>query len=383
MKRLLITPLLSILCLLSSVLPVEAAPTLGGAVSPDGKTTVQIDLPKALRHHNTTGVDGYGLCVFWSITHAARWQQEGPLLDFAVLMEKERGGGWPEKVDKMIAKYAATVDYLQYIGRDAIVLTASLKSNRLPSVTYCGRDPHYRGTIAHMVNLVHLDDQWACILDNNYIGENDLVWMTPSEFFERWRGKGSGWAVVLLKEPPDPPVKSGAACGLAQGSKGGREEPIKYVWYYHRGDPYRVYLYCHDELIGGYDFKENYFRYYVTEDDQWLSKTESPFPPPKVKPGQPSGEVGHAEDYGIPLYVFPPRNAAEERWTRRGQPTSREALLQLLQPRPPTPAPQPQPPPAPKPPDPIQPGLPSTATASGVLLTVLMVLASLFAKEKM
>jgi 23S rRNA G2069 N7-methylase RlmK/C1962 C5-methylase RlmI len=55
-----------------------------------------------------------------------------------------------------------------------------------------------------MVNLVHLDQTWACVLDNNYIGERQLVWMSVAEFVSRWKGQGQGWAVVLLDPPPMP-----------------------------------------------------------------------------------------------------------------------------------------------------------------------------------
>src|SRR5438093_7986957 len=204
MKRLAFVPLLVLLL----AADVSATPQLGGPIAPDGRTRVQIDFPLALRSANSVGRDGYGLCVFTSVMHAARWQKEGPLEDFQALMRRELGGGWPEKLDRMIAKYAPGVDYFQYEGRDPTVLKLALAGQRLPSVTYNGRDPHYRGGISHMVNLVHFDEHWACILDNNFVGENDLVWMTPSEFLERWRGRGSGWAVILLREPPDPPAEA-------------------------------------------------------------------------------------------------------------------------------------------------------------------------------
>lgn len=312
--------------------PAVATPRLGGPVAPDGVTRVTIDFPLALRAANTGGRDGYGLCVFTSVMHAARWQKETPLEDFQALMRKEPGGGWPEKLDRMIAKYASGVDYCQYEGRDVAILQRALAGNRLPSVTYSGRDPHYKVSIAHMVNLVHLDEQWACILDNNYIGENDLVWMTPAEFLERWRGKGSGWAVVLLREPPEspgpvePPRKTP---GKLQGDDG----KVRYTWVYHRNDPYRVYLYCEEQTVGAYDFREDYFRFYAADEDRWLAKCRPPFVPPVVTPHQPSGVVGTAEDYGIPLHLFPPRTQAEERWTRQGRPSGRDEILPLLEPR--------------------------------------------------
>ncbi|HYV40107.1 MAG TPA: hypothetical protein VE988_30755 [Gemmataceae bacterium] len=350
MKRLLISSLL----VLVLAFHCQAAPTLGGPIAPDGKTKVMIDFPLSLRKENVGGRDGAGLCVFTSIMHSARWQKETPLEDFQTLMRKELGGGWPEKVDKMIGKYAGGVDYFQYEGRDLLVLQMALQSGRLPSVTYSGRDPHYKGSVSHMVNLVHLDEQWACILDNNFIGADQLVWMTPKEFVDRWGGKGSGWTVILLKEPPDIPVTGGNVThqiikdhkplfGVQRNSdKGGDgEKPwlVKYIWYYWDGDPDRIYLNCetldHETQVGAFDIKHNYFCYYHAEYKEWLStKCEPPFPPPSVTPGQASGIVGYAEDEGPPLCWCPPRVGVDERWTRKGVPAKREDLLKLLQPKP-------------------------------------------------
>lgn len=184
-----------------------AAITVGGPVGPDGKTEVTCDLPVSERMKNTGGRDGAGLCVFTSVQNAARYQNETRLVNFQADMKKEPGGGYPAKVDTMIAKYGKGTPYLQYEGKDPAVLRAALATGRMPSVTYNGHDPHYRGSIAHMVNLVYLDDHWAVVLDNNFIGENELVWLTPADFLQRWRGNGGGWAVVLLAPPPPPVPK--------------------------------------------------------------------------------------------------------------------------------------------------------------------------------
>jgi hypothetical protein len=69
-------------------------------------------------------------------------------------------------------------------------------------VTYDGRDDFYRSSIGHMVNLVYLDGERGCILDNNRVGV--YVWMTRAEFLSRWKGSGGGWAFVLLDAPPAP-----------------------------------------------------------------------------------------------------------------------------------------------------------------------------------
>lgn len=178
--------------------------TRGGPVAPDGQTEVTCDLPVEQRTKNVGGRDGAGLCVFSSVGHAARFQNERRLVNFQADMRKELGGGYPDKLDRMIEKYGRGTPYLQYEGQDLAVLRAALRTGRMPSVTYNGRDVHYHGTIAHMVNLVHLDGRWATVLDNNFVGADELVWLSPEEFRQRWCGDGNGWAVILLAPPPPP-----------------------------------------------------------------------------------------------------------------------------------------------------------------------------------
>jgi hypothetical protein len=143
--------------------------------------------------------------VFASITWSAKYQNERKLAELFEKMRREPGGGYPEKVDRMIAKYGNGATYVQYEGNDPAVLQAALATGRMPCVTYNGQDPHYPGKIAHMVNLTHLSGKWACISDNNFPEDDQHVWMSPDEFMKRWRGGGMGWCVVLLAPPPPPP----------------------------------------------------------------------------------------------------------------------------------------------------------------------------------
>ena len=200
--------------------------TFDGPVAPDGKTTVAVDLPEGLRLHNTGGNDlapgpdgrptnpkrepgkGSGLCVFTALAHAARLQNERPLFDFQDKMTHEPGGGYPDKVDAMLKKYAPGVQYLQYEGNDPSILVAALKSGRMPGVTYDGRDDHYQGRrISHMVNLACYDEDsdQAAIIDNNF--PTTHAWMSCRDFLDRWRGnQRNAWAVILLApKPPSPP----------------------------------------------------------------------------------------------------------------------------------------------------------------------------------
>lgn len=177
--------------------PIVGKATIAGPVSPDGKCAVVCDLPVDLRMRNTGGRDGAGLCVFTSIMHSARYQNERRLWNFQSQMRQEPGGGWPEKAEAMIEKYGHGTDYLQYTGRDPAILERALATGRMPAVTY---------TRVHMVSLIYLDERWAAVLDNNFIGENEIRWHSRDEFLRMWTDGGQGWAVVLLApRPPQAP----------------------------------------------------------------------------------------------------------------------------------------------------------------------------------
>jgi len=193
-----------------------------GGTSRDG-IKASLLLPRSERLKNTGGSDGprgpgsgSGLCVFTSIAHAARWQNVDSLKDFQAWMRFRPGGGYPAKVDDMIARYTteqgvAKPAYLQYEGLDTDLVRAAVESGRMPCVTYDGRDPHYRGHIEHMVNVIGFSDRWVVVLDNNFVDDAGLVWLTPAEFKDRFVGQGGrgrqGWAVVLLQPafPPEVP----------------------------------------------------------------------------------------------------------------------------------------------------------------------------------
>ena len=185
--------------------------TVGGKLSPDGKE-INVDLPGNLHQKNTGGSDGSGLCVFSSITAAARYQNEWLLIDFTKYMTKFPGGGYPEKVTQYINKIAKekgveVPDYIQMEGSFADChqfLQKALDSGRMPCVTY-GYSPsgRYGGRgISHMVNMVHMDDKYVAILDNNYCGDKNYEWLTLQEFAPVFGRQG--WTIVFLC--PGPPT---------------------------------------------------------------------------------------------------------------------------------------------------------------------------------
>lgn len=167
---------------------------------------VAIDLPSE-QHVKNFGApdDGAGLCVFASMDMAARWHHIAELTD--IIHKLKKGGGWPEKVDRVLQEHAPNRKYIQYEGKDPNLMDAAMLVRSPCCVTY-GYGPRYNGqTIAHMVILVHLDDKWAAIVDNNFPGT--FEWMSRAEFLRRWvHPSGKGWAYTFLESPPPPIPRS-------------------------------------------------------------------------------------------------------------------------------------------------------------------------------
>lgn len=292
----------------------------------------QVDLPAGLRMKNTGGTDGAGLCVWTSLTHSARWQGEAKLFSLRADMEKKKGGGWPQRVDQELS--ARGVNYLQYEGRDLEGLKAALACGLMPSVTWNAKgDPNYRGPIAHMVNLVHLDDRHAAILDNNHPGQ--LLRMTPAEFLAGYAGKGSGWAVFLLDRGPPAPVPVNALGGDDFDPWGG----VLYEWRYDPKYPGQLNLFEKGgKQVGAYSLRSAYFRYLdwdaweLRKETRWLSPCDPPFPIP-LSADRPwrEGAVQTVQDFGvISLAWMPFRAKADEKWSHSGKKIDRATALKLL-----------------------------------------------------
>ena len=192
---------------------------VGGKLAPDG-TEIQIDLPGYEHRHNIAS-RGQGCCTQTSMHHSARWQNVPQLMEFHTWVQQKGlpGGSYPQEMAKrikMIAKDRGLPEpsYIQVEGgREVLdILKAACASGRMPGVTYSfSPTGRYGGArISHMVSLVHMDDKYAAILDNNYEGDRNYEWLTIDEFVRTFTGGRAGWAIVLLDPGPQRLPWSGA-----------------------------------------------------------------------------------------------------------------------------------------------------------------------------
>ncbi len=187
--------------------PFVAGPVFGQGGIANGPThagrDVSCDLPIELRVTNTVGTNGMGLCVWASLEMTARYQNLTCLMGVFDQMKREPGGGWPERVDRVMKARCPEVLYRQHLGSDMNFIREGIDSGRMVCVTYGYGELYGMRTIAHWVVCVRMDDEWTAILDNNDI--KHIWWMPTSEFARRFTWpRRSGWALYLLTPPPPP-----------------------------------------------------------------------------------------------------------------------------------------------------------------------------------
>jgi len=169
-------------------------------------TDVDCDLPKVLRVRNTVGTDGLGLCVWASTEMMARYLGCRELVGVFRQMQGEPGGGWPERVDRVMKQRAPGIKYRQFLGNanDGLAfIQAGINSRRPVCVTYGYGELYNMQTIAHMVMCVGMNRRWTAILDNN--DPEHIWWMETGEFAKRFvHPHGQGWAWYVMTPPPPP-----------------------------------------------------------------------------------------------------------------------------------------------------------------------------------
>ena len=181
-----------------------------GPLAPDG-TEPHCDLPLEFHVKNVSS-RGQGCCTQTSVGHSARWQEVPALIHMEKWVQEKGlpGGSYPDEMARRIPACCkdrgySTADFIQVQDKDIEILKLACRTGRMPGVTYSfSPTGRYGGAkISHMVSLVHADDKWFAILDNNYPGS--LEWLTPDEFKRTYCGRGDGWAVILLDPGPPPP----------------------------------------------------------------------------------------------------------------------------------------------------------------------------------
>lgn len=154
-----------------------------------------VNLPDNLRQKNWCGN-----CVHCSLVNLLRWQGAYEWADWWVENRGPDGGESPQSMTRKMNE--AGLRFAQTVNGDVSFLHAAIATRRGAAVAVQnGWLYGYRGRIAHMFNLVHLDDKVAGIVDNNF--GNRLIFVDREAFLADW--EQFGWAFTPLMGPPAPP----------------------------------------------------------------------------------------------------------------------------------------------------------------------------------
>lgn len=169
----------------------------------DGETPVvarkeypTVNIPESLRQRNWRGSLGEGSCVHANMVSLFRWQGHYKM---ANLWRNTYGNGevadetWGFE-DNLKAKLNKQgVRFAQTTNGDVAFLEWACSTRRGCGVTVMGG--------RHMVTLVHFDEEWAGILDNN--NPETYIWVPRETFVSEWHNS-NGWAVTPVYTPPPP-----------------------------------------------------------------------------------------------------------------------------------------------------------------------------------
>lgn len=148
-----------------------------------------VNIPSALRQNNWRGNRGSGSCVHASIISLFRWQGR---YNTANWWRRNYGDGeTPKGLERKLEENK--IRYAYVTNGDINFLEWSCSTRRGCAITVMGG--------AHMVALVHLDSEWAAILDNNNISK--FIWLPRQTLIAEWQAS-HGWAVTPIYTPAAP-----------------------------------------------------------------------------------------------------------------------------------------------------------------------------------
>lgn len=148
----------------------------------------RINIEKYLRQKNWIGYRGGGSCTHACLTMILRHQGR---MDAADYWKRKYGDG--ETFDSLTAKLDA--EGFRWVGtcreNDVAFLEWTVATRRGALVTCRGG--------AHAILLVHLDQDWAYLIDNNF--PNREIKVPRQQFLSEWVNSNS-WGITILGTPP-------------------------------------------------------------------------------------------------------------------------------------------------------------------------------------
>lgn len=171
-------------------------------------------IPAELHVQNEGGSDGAGLCVIASILANGRFQgvpglDAGKASKLWQAAKAAPGGYYPEKLEELIKRVLPGERWFSWEGDGTdLVEEYSRQGYPVGGTMNTGAFYSYQ-PIHHMISVIHMDDEWACVVDNNNPGK--YHWMPRAEYDRRFVDGPKGWGFVWLRRNVDLVIRRWAA----------------------------------------------------------------------------------------------------------------------------------------------------------------------------
>lgn len=168
---------------------------------------VEADVPVPAEHHirnEGSAVDGYGLCVGSSLLINGAYQgvpgmELGKQSEWWRYLKSRPGGSYPGKLEADLKKLYPDEKWISWEGRVTDLISEYTKAGYPVAATMnTGVQYGWQG-IHHFVSVVHLDDEVACVVDNNDPGK--YHWMSADDYKRRFVDGQTGWLFIWLRNP--------------------------------------------------------------------------------------------------------------------------------------------------------------------------------------
>ena len=169
--------------------------TVAGCESPNASTPPvrkerpTVNVPLELRQSNWRGRGGKALAPGprWFPCCVGRAATTRPIGCGRTAATASGRTTWPRRLD------GANVRYAYVTNGDVKFLEWACRTRRGCGITIMGG--------GHMVALVHLDDKWAALLDNNAVEK--YIWVPRETLIAEWKAS-DGWAITPVYTPAAP-----------------------------------------------------------------------------------------------------------------------------------------------------------------------------------
>ncbi len=160
-------------------------------------------IPPKYHLRNEGGSDDAGLCVIASIIVNGQWQgipalKGGKNSELWRAAKRMPGGYGPEKLEDLLHKVMPNEEWISWESAHTDLIKRYSDQGYPVAATMNTGALYGYLPIHHMISLIHLDKDLACVVDSNDPGK--YHWMPATEYEARFVDGQTGWGFIWVRK---------------------------------------------------------------------------------------------------------------------------------------------------------------------------------------